>query len=107
MEGAGAVMVLWRAVTSDSPPPPQLGPPHPSFQAGNHTLGLGGQGTNSGRKGLLTAAKKQTIPKALWQDGPTHSPLQPDVPPIPQLASPSGWSRQQEVGQHQAGASPH
>lgn len=65
MEGAGAVAVPWRAVTSDSPSPPQLGPPHPSIQAGNHTLGLGGQGTNSGRKGLLTAAKKQTIPKAL------------------------------------------
>lgn len=53
--------------------PTRLGQPHPSFQAGNHTLRLEGQGTNAGRKGLLTAAKKQTIPRAQWQDGPTPS----------------------------------
>lgn len=94
-------------MTSDSPLPAQLCRPHPSFQAGNHTLCLEGQGTNGGRKGLLTAAQKQTIPQAQWQDGPTPFPQPMDLPaPRPPPPSSSGWSRQQEAGLHQAEASP-
>lgn len=43
MEGAGAGEVPRRVVTSDSPLPAQLCWPHPSFQAGNHTLCLEGR----------------------------------------------------------------
>lgn len=44
-------------MTSDSLPVSQSGLARPSFQAGNHTLCLEGQGS-AGRKGMWAAAKK-------------------------------------------------
>lgn len=100
LEGVGAVggaLEEPQGTLSDlSRSTPTPARPGPSFQAGNHTLGLEGQETPGGRKGLRTAAKKETIPRRWGRERPTpsltaarraaHSPDRP--PQHPQLGGP-------------------
>lgn len=78
MEGVGVVggaLEEPQGTVSDlSRSTPTPARPGPSFQAGNHTLCLEGQETPGGRKGLWTAAKKETIPKALGAREPHPLP---------------------------------
>ena len=97
MEGVGVVggaLEEPQGTVSDlSHSTPTPAGPGPSFQAGNHTLCLEGQETPGGRKGLWTAAKKETIPKALGAREPHPLPCcSGPFPRPPSPASPAGWS---------------
>lgn len=110
MEGAGAGEVLRRVVTSDSPLAAQLCRPHPSFQAGNHTLCLEGRELMvEGKASRLQQRNRQFLGPSGEMAPPLPSAA--DGPPSPQAASPLFiWvvqaAPQMKVGLHQAGASP-